>query len=267
MTIYRIAAHVEVGRVVLSQIYVVGQQFAFALCLDPQEGSPCGCVVGALLLLGGDSQHFAPAVFRQEERARRLAVLVRCHRRQFGGAQLPGLLILRKQRGDACHIHHLHGLQLQVVIGPVEGDVTDDFGHIAPNGDRNALRFRPDRTGRPAGHGQRSVVPGHAELIGQQRPAVHRAHIFVQVGHGIHLVFPDGDGTRQHTALHVEMLRPRYPPDVVQEDVDVLHGLFVRGPRRQTRPLLEDVQREPGLRPFGRPRIVFGTAPRQCEQR
>ena len=149
--IYRIAAHVEVGRVVLSQIYVVGQQFAFALCLDPQEGSPCGCVVGALLLLGGDSQHFAPAVFRQEERARRLAVLVRCHRRQFGGAQLPGLLILRKQRGDACHIHHLHGLQLQVVIGPVEGDVTDDFGHIAPNGDRNALRFRPDRTGRPAG--------------------------------------------------------------------------------------------------------------------
>ena len=74
--IYRIAAHVEVGRVVLSQIYVVGQQFAFALCLDPQEGRSFGCVAGAFLLLRGYPRHFAPTVLRQEERARCLAVLI-----------------------------------------------------------------------------------------------------------------------------------------------------------------------------------------------
>ena len=59
-----------------SQIYVVGQQFAFALCLDPQEGRSFGCVAGAFLLLRGYPRHFAPTVLRQEERARCLAVLI-----------------------------------------------------------------------------------------------------------------------------------------------------------------------------------------------
>ena len=134
--IYRIAAHVEVGRIVLSQIYVVGQQFAFALRFDPQEGRSFGCVAGTFLLLRGYPRHFAPTVLRQEERARCLAVLIRCDRRKLGRGELTGLLILRKQRGDTCHIHHLHGLELQVVVHPVEGDVADDFGHVAPDGDR-----------------------------------------------------------------------------------------------------------------------------------
>ena len=265
--IYRIAAHVEVGRIVLSQIYVVRQQFAFTLRFDPQESRSFGCVAGTFLLLRGYSRHFAPTVLRQEERARCLAVLIRCDRRKLGRGELTGLLILRKQRGDTCHIHHLHGLELQVVVHPVEGDVADDFGHVAPDGDRSLRRPFPDRTFRISGHGQRRVTSGYAELIVRQRLPAHRAHVFVQIGYGIHIVPAGGNGTLQYAALHVKVLRRAYALRIEEENVHVLDGPFVRGPGNRLRFFRTHPQRKAGHRLRSRNNVFFGTTDRQSEQR